>query len=152
MNELDFRNAIVDEARRWIGTPYIHQASVCGQGADCLGLIRGIWRNCIGPEPQTMPAYSPDWGEVSDRNTMLDAAVRWFEPIENEQPAEAGDIVLFRWNNSSCIKHVGVITGLHNFIHAYEKAGVVETTLGSQWRKRIAAKFRFPRHLQTGYN
>ena len=42
------REAIVSEARRWIGTPYRHQASLIGVGADCLGLVRGVWRNLYG--------------------------------------------------------------------------------------------------------
>jgi hypothetical protein len=49
----------VREARTWIGTPYRHQASVKGVGADCLGLVRGIWREVIGPEPAVVPPYSP---------------------------------------------------------------------------------------------
>jgi NlpC/P60 family putative phage cell wall peptidase len=38
------RETIVAAARSWFGTPYHHQASVKGVGSDCLGLIRGIWR------------------------------------------------------------------------------------------------------------
>ena len=38
------RDAIVAEARAWIGTPYRHQASLKGVGCDCLGLVRGVWR------------------------------------------------------------------------------------------------------------
>lgn len=54
------RAAIVAEARGWIGTPYRHQASLKGVGCDCLGLVRGVWRNCIGDEPETPPPYAPD--------------------------------------------------------------------------------------------
>ena len=35
-------------ARAWIGTPYRHQGAVKGVGCDCLGLIRGIWRELYG--------------------------------------------------------------------------------------------------------
>ena len=35
---------VVELARSWIGTPYVHQASVRGVGCDCLGLLRGVWR------------------------------------------------------------------------------------------------------------
>ena len=35
---------IVARARAWIGTPYRHRASCRGAGADCLGLVRGVWR------------------------------------------------------------------------------------------------------------
>ena len=42
------RKDIVAETRDWIGTPYRHQASLKGVGCDCLGLVRGVWRNVIG--------------------------------------------------------------------------------------------------------
>lgn len=38
------REAVIAAARSWLGTPYHHQASRKGVGCDCLGLIRGIWR------------------------------------------------------------------------------------------------------------
>src|SRR3569833_631271 len=41
------RTAIVTEARSWIGTRYRHQGSMKGVGCDCLGLVRGVWRNSI---------------------------------------------------------------------------------------------------------
>ena len=138
-----FRFEIVHEAKRWVGTPYIHQASVPGQGADCLGFIRGVWRKCIGDEPQSVPAYSRDWGEVSGDETMLETAHKWFIPVEISK-ALAGDLVVFRWTPNSIAKHVGILLDNNHFIHAYEKSGIVETTLGSHWRNRIAATFRFP--------
>jgi len=42
----------VREARRWIGTPYVHQACCRGAGTDCLGLIRGVWVALYGREPE----------------------------------------------------------------------------------------------------
>jgi len=54
---------IVGIARTWIGTPYLHQASVLGVGCDCLGLLRGIWREVYGAEPEAIPAYTQDWSE-----------------------------------------------------------------------------------------
>jgi NlpC/P60 family putative phage cell wall peptidase len=50
------REQIVAAARGWLGTPYHHQASVKGVGCDCLGLIRGLWRELLGDEPETLPA------------------------------------------------------------------------------------------------
>ena len=55
------RAAIVAEARSWLGTPYHHQASRKGAGADCLGLVRGVWRTFLGEEPEAAPVYSADW-------------------------------------------------------------------------------------------
>lgn len=51
---------VVIAARRWIGTPYVHQAALRGAGADCLGLVRGVWREVLGEEPEPVPPYTPD--------------------------------------------------------------------------------------------
>ena len=65
--EMSTPEAIVGCARGWLGTPYHHQASVKGVGCDCLGLIRGVWRELCGPEPEAMPAYTRDWGNARGR-------------------------------------------------------------------------------------
>ena len=41
-------SAVVEAARGWLGTPYRHQVSLKGEGADCLGLVRGVWREVAG--------------------------------------------------------------------------------------------------------
>ena len=143
MSNRNLRRNIVREARRWIGTPYLHQASARHHGCDCLGLVRGVWRYLYGTEPQQVPAYSPDWGEASGEETMKNAAERWLCRIEVEA-ALAGDLILFRWKQGTIAKHAGILTGNGRFIHAYERAGVVETGLGRVWRSRIAAAYRFP--------
>ena len=71
------RAEIVLAAEGWIGTPYRHQASLKGAGADCLGLVRGVWRECVGEEPEVIPAYTPDWAEALGEETLLMAARRW---------------------------------------------------------------------------
>jgi len=51
------REAIVAAARSFIRTPYHHQASCKKAGCDCLGLIRGVWRDVYGPEPEAPGQY-----------------------------------------------------------------------------------------------
>ena len=51
----------VSIARTWIGTPYHHQASIRGVGADCIGLVRGVYRELAGREAEGLPAYTRDW-------------------------------------------------------------------------------------------
>lgn len=144
MTEASIEIRALAEARRWIGTPYMHQASVCQKGADCLGLIRGIWRYLYGTEPEKLPAYTLDWGEVSEGETVLLAMDTYFaaKPILD---AAEGNVVVFRWDSRVIAKHLGVLSGNNRFIHAYEKAGTIETTLGSHWRRRITAAYAFPR-------
>lgn len=143
-------NAIVLEARRWIGTPYVHQASAFNAGADCLGLLRGIWRALYGDEPEVAPAYSYDWSEPQGEERLWDAAIRHLvpKPVVNENP---GDVLLFRMRAGAVAKHLGIaaITGQNSsFVHAYSKFGVVESPLSAPWRRRIVARFTFPEEFK----
>lgn len=140
------RQQIVAEARTWLGTPYVHQASVQGGGADCLGLLRGVWRGVIGSEPEAVPIYSMDWSEPQGEERMWAAARRHLreKPQSWMQP---GDVVLFRMRERSVAKHLGILSqtkDLVRFIHAYSGHGVVENTLSDPWRRRIVSCFEFP--------
>lgn len=139
---------IVAEARGWIGTPYQHQASVRGAGADCLGLLRGVWRTIFGVEPETAPPYTPDWSEPSGDEALWRAALRHLRP-KSLGLASAGDVLLFRMRDGGVAKHLGIAArlispGPETFIHAYCGHGVVESPLSAPWARRIAARFEFP--------
>jgi len=134
---------IVAEARSWIGTPYVHQASCKGAGADCLGLVRGVWRAVLGEEPESVPPYSPDWGEAARLETLQTAALRWLRP--SPFPAvRPADVLLFRMCDGRVAKHLGIASGSDRFIHAYSGHGVFESRLTAPWARRIVARFRFP--------
>ena len=138
---------IVAAARSWIGTPYVHQASLKGAGCDCLGLLRGVWREIVGSEPEAAPPYSPDWAEACalngiSRETLAEAAARHLIPIEADA-FSAGDVLLFRWRDGLPAKHCGIATSASAMVHAHEGAAVTEVALGL-WRRRIAYAFRFP--------
>jgi NlpC/P60 family putative phage cell wall peptidase len=137
---------IIAEARLWVGTPYLHQASVRGAGTDCLGLLRGVWRAVFGDEPEEVPAYTADWAEPSRQEVLLEAAQRRLVPHPIGL-AEIGDVLLFRMRDGSIAKHLGLQSevGKHpRFIHAYTGYGVIETSLSTPWQRRIAARFAFP--------
>ena len=141
------REEIVAQARRWIGTPYRHQASTLGAGADCLGLIRGVWRNLIGAEPEAMPAYTPDWSETTGDEDLLLAAGRWLRP-KPLTSIDIGDVIIFRMRSTSVAKHLGLTAtqqGMPTFVHAYTGHGVIETALSAPWQRKIAGRFEFPR-------
>lgn len=135
---------VVKAARAWIGTPYVHQASARGAGTDCLGLIRGIWRELYGPEPEPLPAYTPDWGEIHAQELLILGATRLLRPAGDEA---AGDVLIFRMRPGAIAKHMGILTeggDEASFVHAYDRHGVVESPLSAPWRSRIAGRFRFP--------
>ncbi|WP_414831682.1 DUF6950 family protein [Afifella sp. YEN Y35] len=137
------RAAIVGAARRWIGTPYRHQAALRGVGADCLGLVRGVWREIYGEEAEIPPAYTPDWAEARGEETLRDAARRHLCEIEISA-ARAGDVLLFRWRRGLPAKHAAILSGEATMIHAHEGAAVAEVALVPAWRRRIAYAFAFP--------
>jgi NlpC/P60 family putative phage cell wall peptidase len=138
---------IVAEARLWLGTPYRHQASTLGAGCDCLGLLRGVWRQTGRIEP-LVPPYSPDWDEVNREDVLLRAAQAHLlqVPMTDVVP---GRVLLFRMRRGAIAKHLGLCSGSDRFIHAYTGHGVVESRLSEPWRRRIAAVFRFPENLQA---
>lgn len=137
------RQDIVGCARTWLGTPYRHQASVRGVGSDCLGLIRGIWRELVGPEPEALPSYTPDWAESMREETLLGAARRHFVeiPIGEYLP---GDLLLFRMGLGHPAKHCGIVSRADRIIHAYWGRAVCETRLVPWWTRRIAGAYQFP--------
>lgn len=137
------RAKIVAAARRWIGTPYLHQASLIHVGCDCLGLVRGVWREVVGEEPETAPPYTPDWAEALGLETLLDAARRHFEPVPLAD-IRAGDVLAFRFRDHLPAKHLGVATSATHMAHAHSGACVAEVDIGPHWRKRLVAAFAFP--------
>ena len=134
---------VVTAARGWLGTPYHDQASLKGVGCDCLGLARGVWRDVVGPEPTSVPPYTRDWGEVSDREVLADNALRWMTTVPRDE-ATTGDLVLFRMRTGAVAKHCGILTSPETFIHSYDRLGVIEEHLTDPWRRRIAFAFRYP--------
>ncbi len=137
-------DAIIAIARSWIGTPYIHQASVKGAGCDCLGLLRGVWREHFGHEPVLPPPYSADWAEASGQETLANAAQAHLVALPLSG-FSGGDVVLFRWREGLPAKHCAIAVSPHTMVHAHDGACVTEVSIGPWWRRHLAYAFRFPR-------
>lgn len=137
------RSAIVLAARDWLGTPYHHQASLKGIGCDCLGLLRGVWRELYGSEPEPLPAYSRSWAESLGTESLAEAATRYLAPVAPGQ-ARAGDVLLFRWRAHLPAKHCAIMSDEARIIHAHDGAEVAEVALTGWWRRRLSHAFSFP--------
>ena len=133
---------VIAGARLWLGTPYVHQASVPGAGCDCLGLACGVWRDLHGAEPVTPPPYTRDWGEAGGAEVLAEAARRFLVEIPINE-AGPGALILFRMARGAPAKHCGIRseTGL---IHAYQGAGVIEEPWAPHWARRAAFAFLYP--------
>lgn len=141
---MSFREAALIEARRWIGTPYRHQASVCGAGADCLGLIRGIWRALNGADPEPLPPYPARW-DAGGNDLLMQAAERCLTQVARAEP---GDVLLFCLKPGLPARHCGILSTPDTQIHAYWGRAVSETALTPWWRRRIAGQFQFPSQVK----
>ncbi len=137
------REMIVRAARGWIGTPYLHQASLKQAGADCLGLVRGVWREVMGTEPEQPPPYAASWAEHGGGEAMADAARRHLIEIPCTEFRE-GDVLLFRWRPHLPARHAGIAVSTAAMVHAQSRAAVTEIALSPWWRRHLSHAFRFP--------
>ncbi|MDD7971340.1 peptidase [Roseinatronobacter alkalisoli] len=129
-------------ARGWIGTPYRHRAAMRGAGADCLGLVRGVWCALYGGVGPDVPPYAPDWSERAGTEPLL-LALR-AHLLETTRVSD-GQVLLFRMGPNAMAKHLGLQSGGGGaLVHACPRAGVIEAPLSAPWARRIVARFDFP--------
>jgi cell wall-associated NlpC family hydrolase len=136
---------IVDEAREWIGTPYVHQQARKQMAADCIGLVRGIGRDLDvfdfdenNPEHRRFLAYP--MGGIP--KLLVEALNKYF--IRVRWTPQYGDIVLFSIDNRTT--HVGIISdpSKGTVVHALARNGkVVEARVKEALMP--AGVWRYPR-------
>lgn len=141
------RARIVDAARAWRGTAYVHQSSTKGAGCDCLGLVRGVWRDVVGQEPYAVPPYTMDWSEAGSNEVLWRAADAFLQPVPASAALAPGQVLLFRMRAGAVAKHLGILTDTGDwprFIHAFSGRGVIENSYSDAWARRVVARFDFP--------
>lgn len=139
------RTLIVEEARRWIGTPYQHQASKREVGCDCIGLVRGVARAVGFQDPfETGDAREfTGYGASPDPARLRAAVARFLNPIGRDA-ASCGDIMLMRFKREP--QHFALLIERHpdRMIHSLSTIGrVVETHVAGQWLPRVLGFYRF---------
>lgn len=108
--------ALVSEARKWLGTPYVYGGH-SRKGTDCSGFLMEVFRECAGI---SLPRSSRDQHA-------------YCHPIDREYLA-VGDLVFFSSRRSGGrVSHVGMYIGEGRMIHASSSRGVVEDDLTSQY-------------------
>lgn len=131
---------VIAAARAWVGTPFVHGQAVRGLGCDCLGLVRGVWRELHGAAP-AVPAYPPG-GPGRGEALLSGLRARMIEvPRDFAAP---GALLLFRIAPRADAGHCAVMVDAAAMVHAREGAGVILEALDPPWRRRLAAVFLFP--------
>lgn len=137
--------AIVLEARRWLGTPYQHQASLMGVGCDCIGIVSGTGASFKMPEAEAWRAdiRFRGYGPTPVPSKLLEACDLYLDRI-SVAVAALGDILLFTFLREPM--HFGIISRSdpRYIIHAYAPIGrVVEHAIDSKWERRIVGAYRY---------
>lgn len=139
------REAIVAEARTWMGTPFHHQASLKGVGCDCIGLVRGVARAVGFRDPFTTgeAIRFAGYGRTPDPRRLLEACALYLHKIPLPE-AVAGDILVMRFVREP--QHFALITGRlpDRMIHSHASVGrVTESGIDARWWKRVLGAYRF---------
>jgi cell wall-associated NlpC family hydrolase len=115
------RLAVIEETRRWLGTPYHHMGRVKGAGTDCLMMLAEVYA-AAGVVPHIeVPFYSPDWHLHRDAEHYLIGVTSYAREIQGlPQP---GDVALFKFGR--CFAHGAIVIEWPRLIHAWHSAGVL---------------------------
>lgn len=118
------KQALIDEAYTWIGTPYKYAHANKGVGTDCSGFIMTIFYDIARIK---LPRNSAEQG-------------KFCEEIKREK-LNPCDLVFFATGkNMNKITHVGMMIDSDQFIHASSSKGVVISRLSSTYYTRRLIK------------
>lgn len=134
-------NEIVDRARAYLGTPWMHQGRVKGHGVDCVGLLVCICRE--------MGTIAPDWdikgySRIPDGKQLMRHMHEQMILIDRSE-MQPGSVVCVAFDKHP--QHVGIVGdyvhGGLSLIHADSRAGkVVEHRLLFGATMRFVAAFK----------
>ncbi|MCU0882311.1 MAG: hypothetical protein MUF14_06545 [Hyphomonadaceae bacterium] len=117
---------IEQEARSWLGTPFVAGASVRGAGCDCGGLPAGVLANLGIP--------------VSRVDELVKALALNHALLVPDTP-QAGAILALSTEPGGRPVHLAIQTSAQTLIHAHWTRGVVENRFGRWFRDRLVAAY-----------
>lgn len=141
------RQQVIDEARKWLGTPFHHQGRLLGVGVDCVGIVSETGR-ALGLTTHDNTTYS----QQPDGSSLV-AHLREAGLIETSvEEMQVGDILVFRIKRDP--QHLAILSreagvdgpeDIGMIIHAHMGIeNVIETHLAQKWFDHIVHVFRIP--------
>ncbi len=110
------RQALLEQHRRWEGTPY-RLGGTSERGIDCSALVQHVYRDTFDLELPRSTYEQVKEGREIDRQAL-----------------KAGDLVFFR--PPGAYRHVGVYVGDGYFLHASTSQGVIISRLDNSYWQR----------------
>lgn len=129
--------ALIEEARSWVGVPYLHQGR-SRLGVDCAGFLVALMRGA-----GELPSDFRDVRNYGRRpNGELEALVA--RHCVRVPTAASGLLVLIQWRGHSRPSHTALLTG-PTMIHCYERRrAVVEHSYRGMWIRDTHSLWRLP--------
>lgn len=118
------REAIVKEAKTWVGTPYRGWSRIKRRGTDCGQLLAGVFINAGHlPAGLELPkGYSLQVAQHREDTAYIEMVRKYMNQIP-EHKAEPGDVVVYKLGLA--FAHAGIIVSWPvSIIHAMAHHGV----------------------------
>lgn len=116
------RQAVVAEAKSWLGTPYHHMARKKGVGVDCAMLPAEVYAACGMIPAQDVTFYPADWHLHRGTQRYLERVLDYAQEINQDQ-VQPGDLVLWRFGRAWA--HGAIVEAWPDCIHAHRIAARV---------------------------
>lgn len=130
------RQAVVQAARSWRGTPYHHMAKVKGHGVDCGQLVIAAFQEAGIGQEYDPGFYTSDWHLHRDEDRYIQAMEAYLERTDASEASinervrlglrelPPGEVLAFKVGRT--FSHGGIVTEWPLFIHSSLPAGIVE--------------------------
>lgn len=113
------RRAIVEEARRWLGTKYRYGGND-RSGVDCSGMVAQVYLKVANVKLPRNSAEQQKYCRSIGRNDLCE-----------------GDLVFFATgSNKKRVSHVGIYIGKDKMIHASSSQGVIVSDINERYYSR----------------
>jgi cell wall-associated NlpC family hydrolase len=124
-------DAVVSEARTWVGVPFRHQGRD-RNGIDCVGLPIAVLQ-ALGAVPAEFEIT--DYPRQPYQGNLEQRIIAHCTPLPDAVP---GCLIALKWQRS--LAHVALYTDADTLIHALERhARVIEHGFRGLWRTRYAS-------------
>jgi hypothetical protein len=153
MQQLLSRQALLLEARTWIGTAFHHQGRVKANsyhkgGCDCVGLVLGVATSLQLKSTKGILIKDIDIGNYCRKlsGSLLKEALDEHCIKISQNEILPSDLLLFKMSDYQY--HIGIISDYNaktlGLIHSYAQAKkVVEHSLTTFWQEKIIYAYKF---------
>lgn len=134
-------NKIIEIAKTYIGTPWMHQGRMKKIGVDCAGLVVCVLKEFGYNVNFDVKGYN----RIPEGVNLKNIAREFFDEVKFDEIKD-GDILLFNiLGNPQHIAFYLKENDIDYIIHSYGDPSinkVVQSRLDSKWRERICGIFR----------